>query len=787
MTAKYVQKISFASVVIASVFLITQCASVDEVAEHDNSSPESNDNSITGEDYERAVSLMAPNITDKVFRTSVSPNWVEDDQFWYVIDSREGDIYYWVDPTDQTRERAFDHQRLAGALEEATGDDQEAYDLPLRNPEFDADRSSVQFTKDGKIWECGLQAYECEEVGDERRNVPNSVDSPDERYSAYIEDWNLWVYDHQAGEDIQLTTEGEYRYGFATDSQGWTRSDNPILKWSPDSRKIATFRQDEREVDEMHLWEMQEGRPVLDSWPYALPGDEEVPMLERVVIDVQEQSKTWLDIEADHQRTSNCCGLTRGDDWADIEWNEDASRLAFVSTSRDYKTVKLRVADPETGDVDEIYEETVDTFFESNLTSRGIPNWRVLHDSGEFLWFTRKDEYGHLYLHDLETGELINRVTEGQWNVVDIVDIDTENREIVFTGAGKQEGHDPYQQHLYRTSLDGGDVQHLTGVEGHHQIDLSPSGAYFVDTWSDFTTPQTTILRNSTGEEVMELEEADTELLEQETVWSAPESFTVKDRNDEYDLYGLMFKPSDFDPDKSYPIINHIYPGPQSGSIGTRAFSASRGVAQAIAELGFIVVQIDALGSSPLRTKSFHTAYQGDMGDNGLPDQKYGMQQLADRYEWIDLDRVGMFGHSGGGFATAAALFSYPDFFHVGVSSAGNHDNRGYTYYWGEKFQGLREDTNGDDTYDTQSNPAKAENLEGELLISYGTMDTNVHPNMTLQVMDELIDNNKDFDLIVMPNRGHGYSREPYHIRRTWDHFVRHLLGVEPPEEFQLF
>lgn len=772
---------------LSFVLILTACGPTEEVTAPE---PEEQDTefSITVEDYDRAASLMGWNLSDKVFRNSISLSWTENDEFWYEVSDREGDFYYWVNPHDRTRERAFDHERLTEAIEEVTEREYAPYDLPLDDLEIEDDRSSLTFAGDDIIWQCDLNAYECEEYGEPRRNVPHSVDSPDGRYSAYIDDWNLWVYDHEEEEDVQLTTEGEYRYGFATNSQGWFRADWPILYWSDDGSRISTFRQDERNVPEMHLLEMEEGRPVLDSWPYALPGDDddEVPRLERVVIDVEERSKTWLDVEPDHQRTSNCCGLQRGRDWADNEWNDDASQLAFVSTSRDYKTVTLRTADPETGEVTDVYEETVDTFFESNLTSRGIPNWRVLDESGEFIWFTRKDEYGHLYLHDLETGELKNRITEGEWNVVDILHIDEDSREIVFTGAGKNPDHNPYHIHLYRTSLDGGEVEHLTDVEGNHNISLSPSGNYFVDTWSDFTTPQTIALRDDDGNQMMELEQADTELLQEETVWNAPEPFTVKDRNDEYDLYGLMFKPSDFDENESYPIINHIYPGPQSGSIGTRSFTPSRGFAQALAELGFIVVQIDALGSSPLRTKSFHTYYQGNMGDNGLPDQKYAMEQLAERHDWIDLDRVGMYGHSGGGYATAAALFRHPDFFHVGVSSAGNHDNTGYTYYWGEKFQGLREETEGGDTFDNQGNPAVAENLEGELLISYGTTDSNVHPNMTKQVINELIEHNKDFDLIVMPNRGHGFSGEPYHIRRTWDHFVRHLHDVEPPEQYEL-
>ena len=736
---------------------------------------------LTPADYIKAERFLSWNLSGKVYGGSVSPNWVDANRFWYRNRFNKGHEFIFADPRAGTRRRAFDHERLASVLSETMENTYEAFRLPFTSFEYVNGRQSIRLIVRGEEWHCNIQNYTCTGPHDRTILPPHSVESPDGRYAAYIKEYNLWIRDLETDEDRQLTTDGEQYYGYATDSQGWTRSERPILLWSPDSRKIATYRLDERDVEKMPLIEMQEGRPELHYWPYALPGDTVVPMHERIIIHVDEPRVVFLDVEPDHQRTSNCCGLTREEKWGDVEWSADSRDLAFVSTSRDYKEVKLRVADPNTGTVRTVYEERAQTFFESNLTSRGIPNWRVFHDTNEFLWFTRRDGWGHLYLYDLETGTLKNRITGGAWNVVDILHIDKDNRWIYFTAAGKEEGRDPYYEHLYRIRFNGNGLALLSPENVHHSITASPSGRYFVDSYSSFEQPPVSVVRRQDGRVVVALEEADISELEA-IGWSAPAPFTAKGRDGVSGVYGLLYKPSDFDTEKKYPIINSIYPGPQRGSIDTRSFMLTgRGQAKALAELGFIVVQIDATGT-PLRSKSFHTEWYGNMGDNGLEDQVAAMRQLAERYSWIDLDRVGIYGHSGGGFATAGAMLLYSDFFHVGVSSAGNHDNRGYTYYWSEKYQGLLETfPDGSDTFENQANHLYAENLTGKLLLTYGTMDSNVHPNMTLLLINELIKHNKDFDVMVFPNRGHGYFNEPYNIRLTWDYFVRHLLGKEPP------
>ena len=328
--------------------------------------------------------------------------------------------------------------------------------------------------------------------------------------------------------------------------------------------------------------------------------------------------------------------------------------------------------------------------------------------------------------------------------------------------------------------MDGKPAQLLTPEDADHDISLSPSGKFFVDNFSKPDVPSTSVLRDQTGKVVLQLEKMDISRL-LATGWKPPMPITVKDRGGVNLLYGLMFRPTNFDPAKKYPIINNIYPGPQTGSVGSRQFSAARGDTQAIAELGFIVVQIDGMGT-PWRSKRFHAAYYGNMGDNTLPDQVAGMKELASRYPWIDIDRAGIYGHSGGGFATAAAMFRYPDFFKVGVSQAGNHDNRVYEDDWAEKWQGLlQKNADGTTNYDNQANQLVAHQLKGKLLLAHGSMDNNVPFYSTLLVVDALIKANKDFDLIIFPNRGHGFGNEPYMVRRRWDYFVRHLLGAEPP------
>ena len=740
-------------------------------------------------DYARAEKLMGYNTTPLVFRTGVRPNWLQDDRFWYRITTTDGSEFLLVDPSKGTRTPAFDHAKVAAALSAAAGTTYDGRHLPFTQFDFSSDERTISFTVRQRRWTCDLQANQCTAEGSadrgSTRGGTTAIEtlSPDKKRAAFIRDFNLWVRDVAGGKETKLTTDGVKDFGYATDNAGWVHSDRAILLWSPDSKKIATFQQDQRQVGEMYLVETKVGHPTLQAWKYPLPGDAVVTTIQRVIIDVDQPRVIRLKMPPDQHRSTVCDNIAcRGAELADAEWSPDSTEFAFVSTSRDHKEAHLRIADL-TGAVRDVLEEKVATHFESGQNQW---NWRYLPASHEVIWFSERDNWGHLYLYDAVTGRLKNQITRGDWAVSNLLRVDTKNRLVYFLGVGREAGRNPYFKTLYRIGLDGKNLSLLSPEEGNHEIALSPSGRFFVDNYSQPDVAPVTVLRDENGKSITTLEKTDISKL-QATGWKPPVPITVKARDGVTNLYGLMFKPTDLDPNKKYPIVNHIYPGPQGGSVGSWSFAAARGDCQALAELGFIVVEIEGMGN-PLRSKSFHDFYYGNMGDNTLPDQVTGMKQLAATYPWIDLDRAGIYGHSGGGYATADAMFRYPDFFKVGISESGNHDNREYEDDWGEMYQGLLETkSNGATNYDDQANQNLAKNLKGHLLLAHGTMDDNVPPNNTLLVVDALIKANKDFDLLLLPNQHHGYgSAGNYMTRRRWDYFVRYLMGAEPPPNYQM-
>jgi len=691
---------------------------------------------LTADDYARAERLLAPAVTPLVTGVASQFNWLPDGRLSYRTTTPEGPRLVTVDPATGARTLA-----------------------PVPAPAA---------TVTG-----GVTA------------PPNSVASPDGRYAAFIREFNLWARDLTSGQDRQLTTDGIKDFGYATNNAGWVRSDSPVLLWSPDSKRIATFQHDGRGVSEMYLVSTNVGAPRLESWKYPLPEDANIFRIHRVIIEVETAKVVRLLMPADQHRSTINDHIADGTTFLDVEWYPDGQRAAFVSSSRDHKEAIFRVADPTNGEVRTLFQERVQTQFQSGLAAVGSVNWRVLPASRDVLWWSQRDNWGHLYLYDLETGALKRQITSGDWNVASLLRVDEKTRTLYFIGVGREAGRDPYFQHLYRIQMDGSGLTLLTPEDGNHTVAFSPDGSYFVDTYSTPVTPPVTVLRRANGDRVAELERADISRLVS-AGWKAPTPIVVKARDGQTDLYGLMFTPTNLDPAKKYPIVNYIYPGPWGSSVGTRNFAPARSDHQALAELGFVVVAIDGMGTE-WRSKSFADAYYGNMGDNTLPDQIAGMRELATRHPYIDIDRAGIWGHSGGGYATASALFRHPEFFKVGVSQAGNHDNRNYEDDWGERFQGLLSKQGARDNYESQANQLVAANLKGKLLLAHGAMDNNVPIYNTYLVVDALIKANKDFDLIVLPQQRHGFGVDNnYMMRRRWDYFVRHLLGAEPPQQYQI-
>ncbi|MGZ3435149.1 MAG: DPP IV N-terminal domain-containing protein [Gemmatimonadaceae bacterium] len=702
---------------------------------------------VTAADYARAELFLRENVFPLVTGLNVQPMWLSGDRFGYRSMIRGGSQFILVDPVKGTRVPCSpETDRCGGALD------------PREVSRVQAGAQRVFGTR------------------------PESV-SPDGKRAAFIRNYNLWVRDIATAHETQLTADGQKDFGYATDNAGWVKSDRPVLIWSPDSRKIATFQQDDRPVGEMYLVNTKVGHPELSAWKYPLPGDSVIATIARVVINVDTPRVIRFQMPPDPHRSTLCDHvICRGSEWADVEWYPDGSHVAFVSTSRDHKHEVFRVADAATGAVRDVFREDVATQFESG---NGMVNWHVLPATNEVIWFSERDDWGQLYLYDLTNGQLKSKITSGEGNVAQVRRVDPKSRTIWFVGNAKERGRDPYFRHFYKIGMDGKGLTLLTPENADHDISLAPSGQYFVDSYSTPDVPPVSILRDLNGKTIVALEKADISGLSA-IKWKPPMPITVKARDGKTDLYGLMYVPTNLDRTKKYPIVNHIYPGPQTGSVGGRSFAPARGDAQALAELGFIVVEIDGMGT-PWRSKSFHDAYFGRMGDNTLPDQVAGMKELAARYPWIDINRAGIYGHSGGGFAAADAMFRYPDFFKVGISEAGNHDQREYEDDWGERYQGLLARTpDGSDSYAPEANQLLAKNLKGKLLLAHGTMDDNVPPYNTLLVVNELIKANKDFDLILLPNRAHGFGNEPYMVRRRWDYFVKNLLGAEPPHEFQI-
>ncbi|NNE16162.1 MAG: S9 family peptidase, partial [Saprospiraceae bacterium] len=514
---------------------------------------------LSTEDYDNAVDQLRWNTNKLVDRMNVYPNWQGDDAFWYRVSDNGKTEYVLVNSENGEKKTTDSKDILDSWLEEKK-----------------------------------------EKTKYDRRT---ELLSPDAQKAAYIEDWNLWVRDVKSGDKTQLTFDGIENFGYATDNAGWRKSERPILLWSPDSKKIATFQQDQRHVSDMYMVNTQVGAPKLSAWKYPLPEDDDIIRIHRVIIDVPSKDIIRLQMDPDPRRGTLCDDISCDGAFDDNYWNDDATKLVFVSTSRDHKIAQLRIADARTGEVKDIFKEEVDTQYESG---QGAINWKYLPNSNEFIWYSERDNWGHLYLYDINTGELKNQITSGDFVVTRIKKLDESNRVIYFEANGKEQGRDPYFSHFYKVDFSGMNLRLLTPENGNHRISLSPNGKYFVDNYSQPDVPPVSVLRTIDGQFISTLEKADISRL-LATGWKPPQPIKVKSDNGEFDLYGLMFTPNEMEEGKKYPVVNYVYPGPQGGGVGSRSFSASRRDHNALAALGFVVIVIDG-SCNPNRSKAFHDA-----------------------------------------------------------------------------------------------------------------------------------------------------------------------------------
>ncbi|CAN5804623.1 DPP IV N-terminal domain-containing protein [soil metagenome] len=769
-----------------------------------------------------------------LFSQSVAPRWIaETDSMWYTWRDRQGTRFMLVVPKSKTKRLLFDHTKFAADLSVLHRRPYEPTNLPMTSLSFEKDGRSFRFMVDTIRYSYNMQTGALSSLGRPTREQlaaeraqagggggqgggpgGGGTDfrnfSPDSTAFVFAKEHNLYIVEVARGDTVQLTTDGEQWYSFGArdtaqqvqqqqrddeqeeDTEGeqrtTSRSRDPRVRanvtWSPDSRAFFVVRNDSRKVSELYLVNtLAEPRPTLRTYRYAMPGEENVA-----------QSELFTYVRGAAQISRAPVGKWKDQRLMNIHWTTGSDRLRLVRRDRLQRNLELVELDLVSQQVRTLLNESVENAY---LEMQPV---RYLKAGGDFLWWSERTGWGHLYLY-AHDGQLKSAVTSGPWRVHTVVEVDTMRRNVFFRGVGREQGENPYYQHLYRASVDGGALALLDAGDANHTSTLSPSKRYAVNNFSRVDLPGHAVVRDERGNILMELERTDISLLE-ETGWRPPEHFMVKAADGITDIYGVMWRPFDFDPARKYPIIAHVYPGPQTETV-TTTYSPSN-VNQRLAQLGFIVVQIGNRGGSPMRSNAYHSHGYFNLRDYGLADKKAGIEQLAMRHNWIDIDRVGIYGHSGGGFMTAAALMQPPfnDFFKVGVSSAGNHDNNVYNQNWSEQHHGLREvrtprvntveqqTGNGSDTelaeaeYDISfeikvpANHELAENLKGRLLLVHGEMDNNVHPAGTIRLANALIKANKRFDFFIMPGKAHGYGdMQGYYTRMMFEYFAEHLLG----------
>ncbi len=735
----------------------------------------------TLEDYQRAEKFLPGNVRHLVYVADVSPHWIEKtNRFWYrrvgaKVGSKESEFVL-VDAEQNTSGPALDHERLATALSQAAKQEYSATALPFSEIEFVDGGKAIRFSVDAAQWTCPLATYECHRE-QPHPETANEVLSPNKRWAAYVKEYNLYLRDVSTGTMLQLTNDGVAGWDYATPlpslrvmvDQGTEEVKQPAaVFWSPDSSKLVTYRLDSRNsgrFTSLQFVPPDQLRPRAFTYVYPLPG-EVLAKAEPIIFDIQSGKR--IDVQ------SALLELPF-QDGPGFDWFADSKSFHYDDDARGFKAKELRVVDASTGEQKVLVREQADSYVDPGETF-----YRFVEATGEILWSSERDGWNHLYIYNRKTGQLENQITQGPWVVRGIEHIDEKNRRVYFMANGREKGEDPYQAHLYGVGLDGKGLQLLSPENANHSVSVSPDGTFFVDNYSRPDLPGEAVLRRTKdGSEVRVLEKTDaSELLK--TGWKFAEPFQGKAADGTTDLYGLIWRPSNFDAAKKYPIVEFVYTGPQ-GFFVPKNFAGTLGL-QSMAELGFVVVMVDGRGTAG-RSRAFHQFSYRNLGGS-FEDHVAMIKQMAERYPYLDATRVGVFGTSAGGYGAAHAMLAFPEFYKVGVSTSGDHDARLDKAWWNEAYQGYPVQ----DDYAAQSNVTMAARLQGHLLLEHGDIDDNVHPVETIRFVDALMKANKNFDMLFVPNMFHGESGEHalYLVRRRWDYFVQYLLGVTPPANFEI-
>ncbi len=774
--------------------------------------------------YALAARFSPKKLEKMIFTTNVDPHWLRNgEKFWYLYETTEGKKWYIVEPSKATKQLLFDNDKMAAEITKIVKDPFDGQHLPIDKIKFVKNETAFQFEvksteevekkdttkksgepqkeKKSYFFEYNLQTGALTELKDfqKPKDKPTWASiSPNGQYIVYSKMENLyWMdtanyakalknEDDSTIVDHQLTTDGveNFSYGSGRNETNVEKEKNKkkrksaFVYWSPDSKKFAMIRSDERLVKD--LWvinSVADPRPTLETYKYEMPGDKEAPINHLYVFDMTALNGKEFNAAAFKDQDISLWNaplpeVSRDDENRSNMWLGTNENFFLYRTSRDLKRIDVCRVNAASGQLTSLIEERLNTYVE-------IRRPGLLNGGKEIIHWSERDGWGHFYLYD-ETGKLIRQITNGPWHAEDIEGIDEKGRVLYFTANAKEKNEDPYYNHLYRINLDGSNMKLLDPGDFDHQVSMNDETHFFVNNFSRVNTTPESILYDNTGRKVMDLEKADLTSLFA-AGYKFPQPYRVKADDGITDLYGVMYKPFDFDSTKKYPLIEYVYPGPQTEAVN-KSFGRSMDRIDRLAQFGFVVVTVGNRGGHPNRSKWYHNFGYGNLRDYGLADKKAAAEQLADRYSFIDINRVGIHGHSGGGFMSTAAMLVYPDFFKVAVSSSGNHDNSIYNRWWSEKHHGVKEvvSAKGDTSfaYSIEKNPDLAKNLKGNLLIATGDIDNNVHPGNTIRVANALIKANKRFEFVLLPGQRHGYGdMTEYFFWKMGDFYCQHLLG----------